>query len=146
MANIRVSVAAATAVVGYDLVQSDINNRQPMGRRLTNLALTGSAAAGDCIVELMINGRAIGRFANTSTGLVADRTKDFRAVNAYVRANELIQVFVRDAADTNPIVLEMEFTESSGTGRRSYGRRSYTGGRRTTSGAYRGRRSSSGMY
>lgn len=148
MANILKQVVAATATVGYDLIQAEINNRSPKARRLTKLALTGSSAAGDTVVEVLVQGKSIGSYANTSTGLVADRTKDFRDVNAYVAPNELVQVFVRDAPTTNPIVLELEFTESSGRVG-GYRRRSYGGGatgmrtsgmRRTT-----GRRSS-GMY
>jgi len=135
MANIRVEVAAATAVLGYDLLQGDLNNRVPTGRKLAGLMFTGSTAAGDCVIELMVGNKVIGKFANTSTGLVADRTKDYRQINEYVPANQLVQAFCRDAANTNPVVLEIEFTaSSSGTG--TFRRR--TGGRRT--GGYAGRR------
>jgi len=146
LANIRVEVAAATAAVGYDMISTDFNARVPEGRRLKGLMLTGSTAAGDCIIEVMVGNKSIGKFSNTSTGLVGDRTKDYREIGEYVPANQLVQAFVRDAANTNPVVLEMEFQHSTtrtGYPRRSGGYRSTTRRPGRMSAA---RRPSSGMY
>ena len=71
--NIRVEVAAATAVVGYDLIQNHVNNRVPSARVIDGIALVGSAAAGDTVIELMVNNKSEGMFSNTATGTAVTR-------------------------------------------------------------------------
>lgn len=141
MSNIRVSVAAATAVVNYDLVQNEINALLPESRVIKGFGLVGSAAAGDTIVELMVGNKSIGKYENSSTGTVFDVQKDIKVLDEFVPANTRVQAIVRDAAATNPVVCLIEFgrpARASGTRRR----RSYRG----TSNRGRRGRQPRGMY
>jgi len=128
--NIRKEIAAATAVVNYDLIGDEINRMAPQARTLEGLALTGSTDAGDCVVEIMVGNKSVGKFENTSTGLAVDMSKDFKKVDEFIPANAQIQAFVRDAANTNPILLYMQFGRP--TGRSSFRRRTWSTKARTT--------------
>jgi len=121
MSTIRAVVAAATAIVGADLVTAEPLNSIPSGRTLDTLSLTGSTAVGDCIVELVIGTESVGKYANTSTGLVDDAQKDLRKIGKSIPANARVQVYVRDAADTNPVVATLNFSDRSQA--RSYSKR-----------------------
>lgn len=137
IANIRTaSIPAATAVVGYDLLTGERDARVPFARKLDTIALVGSAAAGDTIIELFVQGQSVGKYSNSSTGVSIDRTKDMIPLNIYVGANELIEAKVIDAASTNPVVLQLEFDkpEYNKTYRRSYRR---SGGSRPAAGGGR---------
>lgn len=97
----QVSVAAATAVLGYDLANGQTWAVQGSDRALTGFAITGSAAAGDTKVSLYVDQVLVGEFFNTTTGFP---TKDhFYGIDAYVPAGSKISIIVTDAAATNPI-------------------------------------------
>jgi len=96
------SVAAATAVVGYDLTNGAFWKQIGKHRMLTGFGLKGSAAAIDTKVELFIGTVKIGEFYNTGTGL-PDNDDIVPLDGNYVPPNELIHVYVTDAPATNPI-------------------------------------------
>jgi len=101
MGNLNVSVAAATAVVGYDLFRDLVNQTVPYPRRLTKIGVQGSAAALDTEIELFIGTESRGTWYNTGTGAVTnDAMID---IDEYVPANARISAKVRDAPATNPI-------------------------------------------
>lgn len=102
MGKISVSVAAATAVVGYDLLK-DHRRQQVEGIRvITDIKITGSAAAGDTEVELFVGDEYIGNFFNTATGFGnLDDVQDFGDTLVY--PGEKIHLYVKDAPSTNPI-------------------------------------------
>jgi hypothetical protein len=64
----QVSIAAATAVAGYDIFKDQTWNQSSRLRRLRGIAVAGSAAAGDCSFNLYIDDHHVGRFYNTATG------------------------------------------------------------------------------
>ena len=68
MALVEVSIAAATAVLGYDLLQNEELRQAGRSRRLVAAALKGSAAGGDAKVELMVGRNRIAKIYNTGTG------------------------------------------------------------------------------
>ncbi|MBA7541975.1 hypothetical protein ES705_34291 [subsurface metagenome] len=65
----QVNVAQAVAVVGYDCFANQTWRVAARERRLTGMALTGSAAAGDCAVDLFVDQFYVGRFRNTNLGV-----------------------------------------------------------------------------
>lgn len=105
----QVSVAAASAVVGYDLTSGQLWAVQGRNRALTGFAMTGSAAAGDTKVSLYVDQVLVGEFYNTTTGFP---TKDhFYNLNAFVPAGSKISIIVTDAASTNPINVVVQWTD-----------------------------------
>jgi len=97
----QVSVAAATAVLGYDLTTGTLWATQGNRRVITGFAMTGSAAAGDAKIDLYVDQYKVGEFFNVTTGFP---TKDhFYALNAFVPAGSKISIIVTDAPGTNPL-------------------------------------------
>jgi len=98
-----VSVAAATAVVGYDLFQNEVWNVSDRPRRLRGIAVAGSAAAGDAAIDLYIGRYYVGRFYNLATGFpnIADHMIPLKG--NLVPAGSKISCVVADAPGTNPI-------------------------------------------
>lgn len=103
----NVSVAAATAALDYDIFQGNEDlRRRNYGRRITGIAVCGSAAAGDTEFELKVNGQKFGKYRNITTGWP---TRDHRkAVMIPVPPNALIEAEITDAAATNAINVEIE--------------------------------------
>lgn len=138
----RKSVAAATAVVGYDLMVNDRMAKMGINRTIRKIALVGSAVLQDSLTELKIDGKLVATLSPTTIGVVEPKTDtDIKNVNFYVPANAQVEWVVTDAPATNPLIAYIEFNEyekrAGGTTRR---RISTSRTRRT------GSRSSSGMY
>lgn len=105
MALTVVSVAAATAAVGYDLLTNrpDISSAG-VARVLRALALTGSAAAGDSAVDVKVGNRVVSSLFNTALGFPTnDAAKFDTAYN--VPSGQAVSVIITDAPATNPINL-----------------------------------------
>lgn len=103
------SVAAATAVVGYDLALNQTWKVAGVDRALSGFAICGSAAALDTLVEILIDNVSIGQFYNTATGAC---TQDhFYLLDNYVPAGSNITIVVRDAPGTNPINIVVTWDE-----------------------------------
>lgn len=100
-----ISVAAATAVVGYDLLTNrpDISS-SGLARILRALALTGSAAIGDSAVDVKVGNRVVATLFNTALDFPTnDAAKFDTAYN--VPSGQAVSVIVTDAAATNPLNL-----------------------------------------
>lgn len=102
------SIAAATAVVGYDLLQNDINNTAQYPRVITRAGLAGSAAALDTVVDLYVGTQVVATLHNVATGAVLSDAH-FRDVHKMVGAGEQVRAKVTDAPATNPINIVVEF-------------------------------------
>lgn len=102
-------VTAATAVVGYDFAAGEKWQKAPYNRQLNRLGYTGSTAAGDTKVEVLVEGQSYGEFANTATGFGVNNDHAMPAVVG-IPANATLQVKVTDAAATNPVFLVVEFS------------------------------------
>ena len=106
----EVSVAAATAVVGYDLFADVWFQSMSEDRELTGIGIAGSAAAMDTEIELFVGTEKIGNFYNKATGAVlmdAHRV----ALDAEVEAGTFLHAYVVDAPATNPINVQVEWEE-----------------------------------
>jgi len=142
--NIRVEVAAATAVLNYDLLKDHRDNRVPYARKIDGISLVGSAAAGDTKVEIRIEGKTMLEVVNSATGVAVDRKRDVQPLNIFVPANNKIEAIVTDAPLTNPIALTLELDKPEYSGSRRFFRKSnYSGGGRRLGGF---RRSSSNGF
>lgn len=106
MPSYTVSVAAATAIVGFDLAAGERWKEQGNDRVLIGLALCGSAAEGDTEVDVFIDETRIGTFFNTK--LLFPDEDDLIAVGVIVPANSELSVIVQDAPTTNPVNLRVD--------------------------------------
>ena len=98
-----VSVAAATAVVGYDLFSDEWFQSMGSDRALTGIGVAGSAAALDFLCQLFIDDVFIGEYYNAATGAVLVDAHMVPLDELYVPAFAKIRCVVEDAANTNPI-------------------------------------------
>jgi len=105
MALTIISVAAATAVVGYDLLTNrpDIANSSQR-RVLRALALTGSGAAGDTVTDIKVGNRTVATLYNTATGFPTNDASKF-PTSYLVPPGSPVSVIVTDAPVTNALNL-----------------------------------------
>lgn len=98
-----ISVAAATAVVGYDLLTNrpDIANAATR-RTLRGLALTGSAAAGDTVADIKVGNRTVATLYNTATGFPTNDASKF-PTSYNVPPGSPLSIIITDAPATNAI-------------------------------------------
>lgn len=106
----EVSVAAATAIVGYDLFQDEWFQIMNEDRTLTGIGVAGSAAALDTEGELFVGTRKIGNYLNKAAGAVL---MDAHKVDldADCEAGEMLHFYITDAPATNPINVQIEWEE-----------------------------------
>lgn len=110
MPTAEVSVAAATAVVGYDLFNDEWFQSWPDDRTLTGIGVAGSTAALDSEIELFVGIRKVGNYMNKAAGAVlmdAHRVE----LDAEVDAGEMLHAYVTDAPATNPLNVMIEWEE-----------------------------------
>lgn len=112
MAVNTVSVAASTAVVGFDLLTNEPQTRQSGSpRQLNSVALTGSAAAGDTKVSVRIANVEVGTFYNTSTGFPTQDASKVDVGGLYIPPGAPLSCIVTDAPVTNPINFQTDVDE-----------------------------------
>lgn len=105
-----VSVAAATAVVGYDLMTNHPQQRSGRHRIIRAIGAKGSAAAGDTEFECFGGERRAGVYKNDDTGY-PNRDNIKPAGNIFIRAGDPIRLNVTDAPSTNPINVGLDIQE-----------------------------------
>lgn len=104
MAVFEDSIAAATAVVGYDLLTNIPQARTSGANRVLRAAgLAGSAAALDTRVGVFVGGNKIGQIFNVSTGHVQNDRDLTDFGDAFIPAGDPLSLLVEDAPVTNPI-------------------------------------------
>jgi len=107
MPNYTAGVAAATAVVGYNLLQNLRWNRSPMHRVLSAIGLAGSAVIGDSEVDFYIDEVRVGGSFNTSL-LLPQVDRDMQPLeDLLVPAGAELQAVVLDAPATSIIYATM---------------------------------------
>tara|TARA_Y100000310_G_scaffold293381_1_gene322930 strand:+ start:906 stop:1214 length:309 start_codon:yes stop_codon:yes gene_type:complete len=94
-------VAAATAVVGYNLFRDSTLRVAQRHRRLIAVGLKGSAAALDTRVDVMVGSEKVGELFNDGTG--APNRDDMFRLSAPIPAGSELAFQVADAPATNPI-------------------------------------------
>jgi len=105
MALTILSVPAATAVVGYDLLTNrpDISSGG-LPRVIRAVALTGSAAAGDSAIDIKVGNRTVVTIFNTATGFPTNDAAKFDTLYN-VPSGQAVSAIVIDAPATNPLNL-----------------------------------------
>lgn len=102
-----ISVAAATAVLDFDLMRDNVFKQSTHPRVLKGAALAGSAAAGDAKVVISKGSVKIAELYNTATGFPT--TDHLFGIGEYIGANDEISAVVTDAPATNPLNLVLDF-------------------------------------
>jgi len=98
------SVAAATAVVGFDLLQDQPNATIQPGQRITSVALKGSAAAGDSKVQITAGNITVAELYSNNTGFPArDDMVQVDYVHPVGAGATRIYAKVTDAPASNPL-------------------------------------------
>ena len=96
------SVAAATAVTGYDLLRDKPNATISPGQRITRCGLRGSAASGDTLVRVMAGNSMVAELYNSATDFPTET--DMMPIEYVHRGpSTSIYAIVADAPATNPI-------------------------------------------
>ena len=106
----QVSIAAATAVVGYDLFKDTIWQQAPYPRILSGVGCAGSLAALDTKVSIYVGTVKVGEFYNSALGAVLVNQHMF-AMNENIAAGDLLHAYVDDAPLTNPLNMVVELLE-----------------------------------
>ena len=102
MPSYTAGVAAATAIVGYDLFTDEVWSRSPQDRILVGSGICGSAVIGDTEVELFIDEVRVGSFFNNRLLLpTQDEIQDLE--DLFVPAGAQLRSIVRDAPATSLI-------------------------------------------
>lgn len=100
MPNYTAAVAAATAIVGYDMFTGEVWARAPQNRILTGIAVTGSAVIGDAEVEPHIDEVRVSNFFNSK--LLLPNNDDLMTLESLgVPAGAQLRCIVRDAPATS---------------------------------------------
>jgi len=101
MALTTIGVAAATAVLGYNVLQNrpDVQS-SGRDRTLRGFALTGSAVVGDCSVDVKVGDRVVGTFFNSGL-LTPNADRDVMPMSVYVPNGVPVSVIVVDAPATS---------------------------------------------
>ena len=106
---ISTSTAAATSVVGYDLISQSPLRQSLRARTITRAGLSGSAAALDTEIRIMAGAVEIATMFNNNTGAVQADAGLMR-VNWPIPSSQNLSAIVVDAPATNPINIVLELT------------------------------------
>jgi len=113
MPSYTAAVAAATAIIGYNLFTGQVWARSPMDRILTGTGLAGSAVIGDTEVELFIDEVRVGQFLNNRLLLpTQDEIQDLE--DLFVPAGAELRSIVRDAPTTSIIYHTVTLEDDEG--------------------------------
>jgi len=105
------SIAAATAVLDYDLLQAKRTAQSSRNRALTGLALTGSAATLDSGVDVFIDTVFIGRFYNTRANAPPNADDLIKVGPLAWPAGARLSAPVIDAPVTNALNLRYDWVD-----------------------------------
>lgn len=103
-----VSIAAAVAVINYDLLQGSVHRQSGRRRRLVGAGVAGSAVVNDALVNLYVGSQLVAQLYNSSLGAVT-KDVDMFPLNELVPAGTEVRALVADAPVTNPINLVADF-------------------------------------
>jgi len=108
MALTTVGTAAATAVLGYNLLQNrpDVQTAG-RNRTLRGLALTGSAVIGDCSVDIKVGDRVVATVFNSAL-LTPQSDRDLMSLSVHVPAGTPVSAIVVDAPATSILYLMLD--------------------------------------
>ncbi len=103
---VQTSIAAATSVLGYDLLAGNPFQQAAHPRRIVAIGLKGSAAALDTKIDVMVGPLKVAELYNSGTG--APNRDDLFRIGALVPATQELHAYITDAPATNPINLSVD--------------------------------------
>lgn len=108
MALTTIGTAAATAVLGYNLLQNrpDVQS-SGRNRVLRGLALTGSAVIGDCSVDVKVGDRVVATVFNSAL-LTPQQDRDLMTLSVSVPSGAPVSVIVTDAPATSILYVMLD--------------------------------------
>ena len=108
MALTTIGTAAATAVLGYNLLQNrpDVQS-SGRTRTLRGIALTGSAVIGDSSVDVKVGDRVVATIFNSAL-LTPQKDRDMMVMAVHVPAGAPVSVIVTDAPATNILYVMLD--------------------------------------
>lgn len=106
---ISTSHAAATCVIGFDLIGDSPLRQSLRNRTINRIGLSGSSAAGDTLCRVMAGSVEVGTIYNNATGAVQADSGMLR-VNWAIPASQGLSVVVVDIPAANPLFLTMELS------------------------------------
>lgn len=106
---IKTFEAAANLTLGTDALRNERLNVTSQPRVLRGVAVVGSAVINDSEISLYIESFFVGRFRNTTAGVVSvDAAKDVIAVGPHaIPAGSKITADVTVAPGTNPLIIQL---------------------------------------
>jgi len=102
-------VAAATAIVGYNLLRDERWARTPVDRMLNGFGLTGSAVIGDSEVEVFVDEQRVGSYFNDS--LLLGSLDNLGPLEVEVPAGAELTAIVRDAPATSILYATLDLED-----------------------------------
>ncbi|MEK7281826.1 MAG: hypothetical protein AAB037_05725 [Chloroflexota bacterium] len=105
------SIAAATAVLDYDLLQAKRTAQSSRNRALVAVALAGSTATLDAAVEVFIDTVLIGRFFNTRANAPPNADDIIRVGPLGWPAGARLSAIVVDAPATNALNFRYDWVD-----------------------------------
>jgi len=108
MATTTIGTPAATAALGYNLLQNrpDVQS-SGRNRTLRGIALTGSAVIGDCSVDVKVGDRVVGTFFNSGL-LTPQANRDVMPLSVHVPTGVPVSVIVTDAPATSILYVMLD--------------------------------------
>lgn len=100
MPNYTVGVAAATAIIEYDMFVGQVWARQPQDRVITGQAVCGSAVVGDSELETFVDEVRIGNFFNSKL-LLPNNDELMPLESLGIPGGAQLRCIVRDAPATS---------------------------------------------
>jgi len=110
MPSYQVGVAAAAAVIGYDMFVGEPWSRTPQRRAINEIGVAGSAVIGDSEVELYVDEVRIGNFFNSAL-LVPQFDSMIALGRLLVPGGSLLRCLVRDAPATSILYIRVDLSD-----------------------------------
>jgi hypothetical protein len=105
------TIAAATAILDYDLLQAKRTAQAPNDRALTKIGLAGSAAVLDTAIDLFLDTVFVGRYWNRRANAPPNNDDMIAVGNLGWPRGARIAAVVADAPATNPINFQYDWID-----------------------------------
>ena len=102
---------ATTAAVGSNAMAGEFGQSSPRIRVIKRVALVGSAAAGDAVLDFFIGTTYAGTYRNTATGNAPLEARDWISVGMGAEPNEPLNLRLITAPTTNAMRFFIEYDE-----------------------------------
>jgi hypothetical protein len=95
--------SAAAQPIGTNIMQGHRAEQRTLPRLLRWIAVVGSAAAGDCSIDIWTGDKYHGTYFNTATGTSYQRNRDQQDVNLLIMPGTPLRLEISDVSLTNAV-------------------------------------------